>query len=202
MDIKRANAHAGRTIGYCFVGAVPVVICIIIIILKLKSSRRARYQSSDSSSNLRSPRAPATYGRSRKKTLSRTALDEIPIYRIEKSPGSRRRSSSPDMERGISCQRSNTNRPRCTFTLEHPDQDLVLREPISSVGGSTTIDLVCAICTENYTEGQLVRSLACHHRYHAKCIDDWLVNAAGSCPLWYVRRACFRASSETHLVLT
>lgn len=47
-------------------------------------------------------------------------------------------------------------------------------------------DLGCSICTEDFTTGEDVRVLPCHHKYHPACIDPWLLNVSGTCPLWYV----------------
>lgn len=47
-------------------------------------------------------------------------------------------------------------------------------------------ELGCSICTEDFTTGEDVRVLPCHHKYHPACIDPWLLNVSGTCPLWYV----------------
>lgn len=45
-------------------------------------------------------------------------------------------------------------------------------------------NLGCSICTEDFTVGEDVRVLPCRHQYHPACIDPWLVNVSGTCPLW------------------
>jgi hypothetical protein len=47
-------------------------------------------------------------------------------------------------------------------------------------------ELGCSICTEDFTTGEDVRVLPCQHKYHPNCIDPWLLNVSGTCPLWYV----------------
>jgi RING-like zinc finger len=42
----------------------------------------------------------------------------------------------------------------------------------------------CSICTEDFEKGQDVRVLPCKHSYHPACIDPWLLNVSGTCPLW------------------
>ena len=41
----------------------------------------------------------------------------------------------------------------------------------------------CSICTEDFEEGQDQRVLPCDHRFHPACIDPWLLNVSGTCPL-------------------
>lgn len=45
-------------------------------------------------------------------------------------------------------------------------------------------NLGCSICTEDFTVGEDVRVLPCHHKFHPPCIDPWLINISGTCPLW------------------
>lgn len=48
-------------------------------------------------------------------------------------------------------------------------------------GGSTS--RTCAICLDNYTDGDKLRALPCHHRFHAACIDQWLSSRTTLCPV-------------------
>ena len=41
----------------------------------------------------------------------------------------------------------------------------------------------CPVCLEDFEEDQEVRVLPCSHSFHTDCIDPWLLNVAGSCPL-------------------
>jgi hypothetical protein len=52
--------------------------------------------------------------------------------------------------------------------------------------GSGQDSKTCSICTEDFVEGRNVRVLPCRHIYHRRCIDPWLLDFAGTCPLWYV----------------
>ena len=46
--------------------------------------------------------------------------------------------------------------------------------------------LTCSVCTDEFIKGQDVRVLPCNHKFHPECIDPWLLNVSGTCPLWYV----------------
>jgi hypothetical protein len=43
---------------------------------------------------------------------------------------------------------------------------------------------VCPICTDDFVKGQDVRVLPCNHQFHPGCIDPWLIDVSGTCPLW------------------
>jgi hypothetical protein len=44
--------------------------------------------------------------------------------------------------------------------------------------------LGCSICTEDFEQGQDIRVLPCNHKFHPDCVDPWLLNVSGTCPLW------------------
>lgn len=41
----------------------------------------------------------------------------------------------------------------------------------------------CSICTEDFTLGEALRVLPCNHKFHPLCVDPWLLNVSGTCPL-------------------
>jgi len=58
----------------------------------------------------------------------------------------------------------------------------------TSVSGSGTTPeedsgLGCSICTDDFELGQEMRVLPCNHAFHPACVDPWLLNVSGTCPL-------------------
>ncbi|KAI9752516.1 MAG: Ubiquitin carboxyl-terminal hydrolase 3 [Chaenotheca gracillima] len=43
--------------------------------------------------------------------------------------------------------------------------------------------LGCSICTEDFIKGEDIRVLPCNHKFHPECVDPWLLNVSGTCPL-------------------
>ncbi|CAG8628952.1 1757_t:CDS:1 [Cetraspora pellucida] len=45
------------------------------------------------------------------------------------------------------------------------------------------LEETCAICLEDFDDGDKIRELPCRHCYHVECIDPWLTTKSSSCPL-------------------
>lgn len=70
-----------------------------------------------------------------------------------------------------------------------PDEDATKRQSQVEAQGS---NIGCSICTEDFKKGEDVRVLPCNHQYHPNCIDPWLLNVSGTCPLWFVMSLILR----------
>ncbi|KAF9622775.1 hypothetical protein IFM89_034010, partial [Coptis chinensis] len=49
-------------------------------------------------------------------------------------------------------------------------------------GGRVTGE-TCAICLEDYKDGETLRILPCHHEFHTSCVDSWLTKWGTFCPV-------------------
>jgi hypothetical protein len=143
---------------------------------------------------------------SRAKGLARAMLETLPIVKFGDpepvKPGSR----DVELESGS----TNVHITPATHlsTVPEANEDEEVKSPIAAAravdsnvasglgaaqaesvrsGQETAVqegELGCSICTEDFSKGEDVRVLPCHHKYHPACIDPWLLNVSGTCPLW------------------
>lgn len=193
------NARPGsHSVAMSVLYAITGVITLLFIIIIAAGAVRAH-------------RHPERYGprrgeggrvrQSRARGIARAVLDTIPIVKFG-SPSD----PKPDIEVQLgnnTIHEGNTDMTRAIPThvdtgkkLEPDASTIISRDTLGneSRGGTehnatdASIDgaerLGCSICTEDFDIGQDVRVLPCNHQFHPACIDPWLINVSGTCPLW------------------
>ncbi|EED18541.1 RING finger domain protein, putative [Talaromyces stipitatus ATCC 10500] len=77
-----------------------------------------------------------------------------------------------------------TTTPTNEVAHPHPEPDQVTTAPAAAPHSvAETGNNNCPICTDDFVKGQDVRLLPCNHQFHPECIDPWLINVSGTCPL-------------------
>lgn len=56
-------------------------------------------------------------------------------------------------------------------------------------------ETLCPICFETFADGEILRVLPCHHRFHAPCVDPWLLNSSSHCPMCRVDLSIERSTA-------
>lgn len=203
------DAHSPTTavamiILYSITGIITALFLIIIVVGAVRAHRHPeRYGPRNM---LGRPR------QSRARGIARAMLETIPIVKFgEKEDKPRQQGTGGDVELGqarrdaptypppaVEVQRPSTEQlpPAATHKEENAGSDEVTTEKAAVSGGllegetSTEANaengLACSVCTDDFTKGQDVRVLPCNHKFHPECIDPWLLNVSGTCPLWYV----------------
>ena len=143
---------------------------------------------------------------SRAKGLARAILDTIPIVKFGEQ---REEATGKDIEMGDSAQSSPATIQRSASEVAEADARaaqaaVARRNSLSSArsvigpaaAGSAPVSQQtpaaplrtedapgCSICTDDFEAGQDLRVLPCDHKFHPACIDPWLLNVSGTCPL-------------------
>ncbi|KAK7192727.1 hypothetical protein DPSP01_006846 [Paraphaeosphaeria sporulosa] len=78
--------------------------------------------------------------------------------------------------------------PTAADHAEHLDSGIAPAAGAASAAGangaaSAEEGLGCSICTDDFEKGQDIRVLPCDHKFHPECVDPWLLNVSGTCPL-------------------
>lgn len=202
-----SNSAVAMSILYSITGLITLLFLVIIATGAIRAHRYPERYGPRSGYGGR-PR------QSRAKGLARAVLETLPIvkfgdptstkldptYELEQqqsrsSPDSATRarlSAIPEEPRTPMNPKKEPSTPNIDTipkaTVTAPSQGL---GTVNAVGsgvrhGPNDEHLGCSICTEDFTVGEDVRVLPCDHKFHPPCIDPWLVNVSGTCPLWYV----------------
>ena len=146
---------------------------------------------------IRAHRHPERYGprnlpggtrRSRAKGIARAMLDTLPIVKF----GEKEQPKEIDIEMSppVQTRTDPTTKDMSATVVETvPAKDKsteIEATAINNKNADGTDDqgqLGCSICTEDFNKGEEVRLLPCNHKFHPICVDPWLLNVSGTCPL-------------------
>ncbi|KAJ5542453.1 Zinc finger RING-type [Penicillium sp. DV-2018c] len=156
---------------------------------------------------VRAHRHPERYGprriagrvrQSRARGIARAMLDTIPIVKFD-DPHDDVEAAKRDVEMSMSSEDPNREHPATqgegtTAVSTAPESGLHTTEederptctaPTLEARTETVSDVhpSCPICTDDFIKGQDLRVLPCNHQFHVECIDPWLMNVSGTCPL-------------------
>lgn len=160
---------------------------------------------------VRAHRHPERYGprytagrprQSRARGIARAMLETIPIVKFGDGHDPKVDAAKGDVEMSLDPEdgvRQNPDGRETTTTAatettevaeahpKDPNAPPAATTPEKRTGTETEEqpNYMCPICTDDFVKGQDLRVLPCNHQFHPECIDPWLVNVSGTCPLWY-----------------
>lgn len=157
---------------------------------------------------IRAHRHPERYGprnflgrptQSRARGLARAILDTLPIVkfgdRIEPKQAAMELEGQSQASTHAALSATAADPARAISESKRPSVDV--RHPPSegAAGAAPSTDaahasgdtadegLGCSICTDDFENGQDIRVLPCNHKFHPACVDPWLLDVSGTCPL-------------------
>ena len=193
---KSPTTAVAMIILYSITGIITALFLVIIIVGAIRAHRH-----------------PERYGprhvlgrprQSRAKGIARAMLETIPIVKFGDKDEDKPATQARDIELG-----SREQRPSAVPKVEGSSTDGQAQEDADSTGpeivktetapgtsqhtegeaglnAGTDNGLACSVCTDDFVKGQDIRVLPCNHKFHPECIDPWLLNVSGTCPLWSV----------------
>lgn len=188
---------------YSITGIITALFVVIIVTGAIRAHRHPeRY----------GPRTIVGRGRqSRAGGIARAMLETLPIVKfgqLDKADATRK-DSTADIEMNAtnrSTQPSDqTPSPNAPATTAAPADAVTptststpAADPHVKPDGTTEEgSLGCSICTEDFSRGEEVRVLPCNHKFHPDCVDPWLLNVSGTCPLCRIDLRPQNAEGET-----
>ncbi len=157
---------------------------------------------------VRAHRHPERYGprriagrvrQSRAKGIAQAMLDTIPVVKfgdntndVDAAKGDVEMANADDPNGVHSPPRSESiSDAETSRETELPTSEHAVTEPAATTTSESNPhaapdggNFSCPICTDDFIKGQDLRVLPCNHQFHPECIDPWLVNVSGTCPLW------------------
>ena len=210
VNQNTVNGSSGGSDANNILGKSPTTAVAMIILYSITGIITALFLAIIIVGAIRAHRHPERYGprrvigrprQSRAKGIARAMLETLPIVKF----GDLEEDKAP--ERG-DVELVNTTGPRSATAVdpEHPEHtgdhvatstsdaaagpDVVTTEAASGSAhnkdgeDATNNGLACSVCTDDFVKGQDIRVLPCKHKFHPECIDPWLLNVSGTCPLW------------------
>ncbi|SMY20919.1 unnamed protein product [Zymoseptoria tritici ST99CH_1A5] len=203
--VSQSNSSSGHH-GQQGFNAPPSTAVAMIILYSITGVITALFLIIIVTGAVRAHRHPERYGprnimgrprQSRARGLARAMLETLPIVRFGEREEEQQRTKSADVELAegqTEMAETNATTPNTTnpatreatgTTATPPGIAAATTTPPTNTSSSSEEPSPegCSICTDDFILGQDQRVLPCNHRFHPACIDPWLLNVSGTCPL-------------------
>ncbi|KAH7348282.1 hypothetical protein BKA65DRAFT_257615 [Rhexocercosporidium sp. MPI-PUGE-AT-0058] len=186
------TTSSGYVIFYITLGIIFAVFVLAMLTGTFITHRNQRRHGTQQATQPR-PRQSRTSG------IDRIVIESIPIVRFGednvKGAGQR------DIEPAATCQINDGSQSTtilATSSSTIPEKIKAASDQrantLETAGGSLSTaqvpplqtqshSLECSICVDDFVQGEETRMLPCTHRFHPGCIDPWLLDTSGTCPV-------------------
>ena len=212
VDQTSVNGTSGGGSGSSGLGKSPTTAVAMIILYSITGIITALFLIIIIVGAIRAHRHPERYGprrvigrvrQGRAKGLARAMLETLPIVKFGD-----KEEEMKNTEQGRDIELADATEDAASSTEHRADgastssaatpagrPDVVTTEAAAGAaqgnegvgagtGNNTDSGLACSVCTDDFVKGQDIRVLPCKHKFHPECIDPWLLNVSGTCPLW------------------
>lgn len=201
------NSSGNWDVGTGLLGPSPTTAVAMIILYSITGVITALFVLIIVTGAIRAHRHPERYGprnisgrgrQSRAKGIARAMLETLPIVKfgeldavsttkqadIEMNDATVLSEQTDAVVQSTPATESPATAPGITTDVDQaPQQDSVTPTHANADGTDAEGHLGCSICTEDFNKGEEVRVLPCNHKFHPECVDPWLLNVSGTCPL-------------------
>ncbi|KAH7317570.1 hypothetical protein BKA65DRAFT_514739 [Rhexocercosporidium sp. MPI-PUGE-AT-0058] len=135
------------------------------------------------------PAMPGRAKQTRKKGLAMAVLESIPVVRFGANNKTTEEGAQKDIElaAGLGDDESTGRTSRNSGEVTASSANNISQPPPAYQSSAKDLELgtgtECSICIADFVDSEEVRVLPCHHRFHPACIDPWLLNVSGTCPI-------------------
>ncbi|KAL2417851.1 hypothetical protein ABEF95_000837 [Exophiala dermatitidis] len=195
------NSSSGSHDGDTSLNQSPTTAVAMIILYSITGIITALFVVIIVTGAIRAHRHPERYGprnivgrgrQSRARGIARAMLETLPIVKFgDPADAAKKPAEGADIELG-----AGTSPAPATDEQASTDQSTAGGNPTAAGARAPVViatqnadgtdaegHLGCSICTEDFKKGEEVRVLPCNHKFHPDCVDPWLLNVSGTCPL-------------------
>ncbi|CDO53628.1 Conserved hypothetical protein. Putative Zinc finger, RING-type domain protein [Geotrichum candidum] len=183
-----SKSTVAMVVLYSITGIVAFLFLFVIISGAIRvHNHPERYGLPPANSNANTGDDPQYSSMYRAKGIARAVLDSIPLVtvRVKNSDSNvvetRKKDSDIELEsQTMPADNAKTEARALVESVEPEPAPLASSTPL--VLGEDD-DSTCPICFEDFEDGQILRVLPCNHKFHALCVDPWLLNSSSHCPM-------------------
>ena len=169
-----SNTSLAMIILYVIIVIITIMFLIVITTGALRYFRNPRYQPRPPTRRLRNttdgPVVVEDRGMSRAGGLARAILETFPLIKFDDN---------------VETHSHNDASKRSDIEMNERISNNNDEEKLINNNDNNDNHESCAICYDDFTNGEDIRILPCdgQHRFHATCVDPWLLNVSSACPL-------------------